>query len=71
MLRLCVLVLVVLQQMILASSSWSNRQVIFEHVFKQTEVDPSSIESASSMKEFPQKTFPNFSLSKLIDTAES
>jgi predicted house-cleaning NTP pyrophosphatase (Maf/HAM1 superfamily) len=71
MLRLCVLVLVVLQQMILASSSWSNRQVIFEHVFKQTEVDPSSIESASSMKEFPQKPFPNFSLSKLIDTAES
>ncbi len=71
MLRLCVLVLVVLQQMILASSSRSNCQVIFKHVFKQTEVDPSSIELASSRKEFPQKPFHNFSLSKLIGTAES
>jgi hypothetical protein len=70
-LRLCVLLLVVLQQMILASSSRSNCQVIFEHVFKQTEVDPSSIELASSRKEFPQKPFHNFSLSKLIDTVES
>jgi hypothetical protein len=59
------------KQMILASSSRSNCQVIFEHVFKQTEVDPSSIELASSRKEFPQKPFHNFSLSKLIDTVES
>jgi HD superfamily phosphohydrolase len=59
------------KQMILASSRWSNCRVMFEHVFKQTEVDPSSIEFASSRKEFPHKPFHNFSLSKLIDTAQS